>query len=643
MPALDGLRGVAVAAVLAFHGQLAGATGGFLGVSTFFTLSGFLITSLLLAEWNRTGRVDLGQFWIRRLRRLLPAALLALLGIALYATVIAASGDAARIGSDGISALLYVANWRFIFGHQSYAALFAAPSPVQHFWSLAIEEQFYFLYPIVTIGALSLLKSIRRFRALLIALTLGSISLSFVLWSPGLDPSRVYYGTDTRAAELLVGAILATGIALRPRLRSKGRRTARTWIGVASAGALVVLWATASQSDSWLYRGGLVLNAVLTARIIAAILAPGPLTVALSWSPLQALGRVSYGVYLYHWPIFLWLSAARTGLSTGPLFMLRAVVTLGVAAASYHLVECPIRYGTPIGWRPGVRRRTRQFLAPVTAIAVGSVLFAVGSSASGDTRLVFAPVGPATGDTPLQARYEPVAARAAHVGAVGSPPAHRLMIVGDSVAQTLGRGLERWGPAHDVSVLNVARSSCGVARGGNLAMALGHTLDSCTDWPTRWTEAANAFHPDVIVVLTTVWDITPRHRDEWGPDFLRPGDPRFDAFISSEWATAVRVARATGARVVWLVPPCSRRPDESADLQYAATHYHRALVHAGATIVDWNSQVCPGGAFTDRLGTVDDARPDGLHFSDAGADWVANWLAPEIVAPPTKRGIDPPR
>ncbi len=639
VPALDGLRGVAVAAVLCFHGELAFAGGGFLGVSTFFTLSGFLITTLLLREWDRTGRIDIVGFWLRRVRRLLPAALIALLGIALYAAAISTRNDAHRIGTDGLSALAYVANWRFVFAHQSYASLFAAPSPVQHFWSLAIEEQFYLLYPIVAFGALAVLRSVRRLRYFLMLLTAGSIGLTFLLWSPGTDPSRVYYGTDTRAAELLVGALLATGIALRPRLRSKGRRTARAWIGTASALGLVGLWATTTQADGWLYRGGLVLNAVLTARVIAATLLPGPTTVALSWSPLRALGRISYGVYLYHWPIFLWLSPARTGLAVGPLFAVRVGVTLAVAVASYHLVECPIRYGTPIGWKPR-RRRTRRILAPITAAMVAGALLSVGTTASGETRIVFAAVGPSR-TTPLQARYEPVAAHAASIGAVDAPPAHRLMIVGDSVAQTLGRGLERWGPSHDVSVLNAARFYCGLARGGRLAMALGHTADQCTDWPRRWADAAARFRPDVVVILTTVWDITPRQRDEWGSDFLRVGDPRFDAFVGDEWAAAVRVARATGARVVWLPAPCAADRTVSTDLGYGTAHLARSAVHAGATVLDWTEPICPAGEFTDRLGAVTDARPDGLHFSDDGADWVANWLGPAIVAPGP--GIDAPR
>lgn len=645
IPALDGLRGVAVAAVLCFHGELGFAHGGFLGVSTFFTLSGFLITSLLLLEWESTGVISLRRFWTRRTRRLLPAALAALLGIAAYAAYVAAGDDAGRIGSEGLSALFYVANWRFVFGHQSYAALFSAPSPVQHFWSLAIEEQFYLLFPLLAVGLLPRLATRQRFRLALIVLAGVSAGLAWLVWSPGQDPSRVYYGTDTRAVEILIGGVLATMIAGRRASRIRVRRFAIAGAGVIAAAALGALWATSTQTDAFLYRGGLPLNAVLTAVVIAGACHAGPLQRGLQWRPLRSLGVVSYGTYLYHWPIFLWLNAQRVGFGGFALFGLRISVTMAAALLSYRFLESPIRTGRRITrWRPRV-------LAPVSVATVGALLFAVPGSAAGP-HIVFAALHQPSAGRPATSRpatSRPVTGRPVTSRPVTAaptlpvtgptpailvpPPVQRIMVVGDSVAQTMGRGLERWGPQRGIEVLNAARLWCGIARGGRLGATFGRSATACEDWPQRWPELASSFHPDVVVLLTTIWDSSARQRDEWGPDFIGPGDERFDKFISDEWAEAVRVLRSTGARVVWLIPPCSESPASNLGIAYSAIHYVSAAANAGAIPIDLAHRVCPNGAFRNALDGVDDIRPDGLHFSDPGADLVAAWLGPQLANP----------
>jgi peptidoglycan/LPS O-acetylase OafA/YrhL len=235
LPALNGLRGLAVMGVVAYHLQIGWARGGYLGVDLFFVLSGFLITTLLLEEWVGTGRVNLVAFWGRRARRLLPALFLVVLALALYLVCNALFGgpgangliDLSGLRGDALATLLYVNNWHLIFAHQSYFAQFSTPSPLQHTWSLAIEEQFYLVWPPVL---LVLLKYGRRgWRrvgvTLTVALGVGSSVLMAALFHPGVDPSRIYYGTDTRLFDLMAGATVAFLAAARRQPRAQARRT----------------------------------------------------------------------------------------------------------------------------------------------------------------------------------------------------------------------------------------------------------------------------------------------------------------------------------------------------------------------------------------------------------------------------------
>jgi peptidoglycan/LPS O-acetylase OafA/YrhL len=648
--ALDGLRGLAVAGVLLYHAGFDWARGGFLGVSIFFTLSGFLITSLLLAERDGAGRISLRHFWSRRARRILPAALLALGGVALYGLTVADASQAGRLPGDGLSALAEVANWRFVFGDQSYAALFLTPSPVQHFWSLAIEEQFYVVFPLVVVAALAASKGTRRgLTAVVVLLGAGSVGLSLLLFTPGEDPSRVYYGTDTRAVELLAGALLALLLTNRRRLERPAVQRITALAGVLALGGLVTAWVAISQADARLYQGGLALHAALVALVIAAALVPGPVRAALGTAPFVALGLVSYGAYLYHWPIYLWLDADRTGLDGAALFAVRLAVTLAVAALSWYFVEQPIRHGRRVtGWRPAV-------VVPAAA-AVVAVLLVTLPSSSEQPRIVFEAVrGPAT----ALAASRPSAAGAARLPVTGPrtavaadeqaapaapirPPVRKILVVGDSVAQTLGRGLERWGPRHGVRVVNGARFYCGIARGGRLGALLGRSNASCGDWAPAWSRLLDRTRPDVVVVLSTMWDLGSRQRDEWGPDFVSQGDPRFDSFVTAEWGQAAELLGSRGARVVWLTNPCAEIPQLSNDLRYANDRYLPVLTRFHPVVqIDLRARVCPAGAFSNRLGPVDGARPDGVHFSDPGADWVASWLGP-LLADPELSSDDPP-
>ena len=227
LPALSGLRALAVLGVMAYHLQLGWASGGYLGVDLFFVLSGFLITTLLLEEWVATAAINLAAFWSRRARRLLPALFLVVLALAVYLVANAefagpgANGaiDLSALRGDAIATLLYVGNWHAIYAHQSYFAQFSSPSPLQHTWSLAIEEQFYLVWPLLL--ALVLRASRRSWRQVGLGLTvvvgLGSAALMALLFHPGADPTRIYYGTDTRLFDLMAGAAVAFVAAARPQ------------------------------------------------------------------------------------------------------------------------------------------------------------------------------------------------------------------------------------------------------------------------------------------------------------------------------------------------------------------------------------------------------------------------------------------
>ncbi len=336
LPALDGLRAIALVAVLAFHAGFTWIRGGYLPLTSFFVLSGFLITSLLLLERGRSGRIALATFWGRRARRLVPAAIVALGLVALYTAAVGRS--VAGLRGDVFACLGWVANWRFIFVGRSYEDLFGDPSPVQHFWSLAVEEQFYIVLPPLAVGLLFLGRGRRWLLAVVTTLLVAASTITMAwLHDPGEPPLRAYFGTDTRAAELLVGVLLALVLIGPNGLR---RLTGVTkWIvhvaGTAALAVTVTLWFTTREYDDRLSEGGLLGIALLAAVVVASATQPGsPVARVLSLWPLAALGRISYGVYLFHWPLFLWMNEDRTGLEGGPLFALRMAVTVGLATAS---------------------------------------------------------------------------------------------------------------------------------------------------------------------------------------------------------------------------------------------------------------------------------------------------------------------
>ena len=442
LPALDGVRACAVVAVMMFHGGIPHMDGGFMGVDAFFVLSGFLITSLLVGEWRQTLTIKLGAFWARRARRLLPALLLMLLFVAFFASVIVPKGTYGALRLDALSTLLYVSNWHFILVNSNYFNETAASSPLLHTWSLAVEEQFYVIWPLVVLGVMHFTKSLRALFALCCAAALASATWMYVLYDGGLNTNRAYLGTDTRSQCLFIGCALAVGLVLLARRSHEEGRLAKgeLWqpagatgtllcgvVGLVGALAAVALWVLTTSTSSFPYTGGFFLIGLAVGGVIlSAVAAPRSIVPrVLSLTPVRYVGRISYGLYIWHWPIFIWLDHARTGLAGYELFAVRVLVTFGVSVVSFHLVERPIRMGTFVStWRAWL----------VVPAGVGAVLVAVIAATTGTTAVASTalpgPVNPPASTTTTTQPGEPV---------TGAPV--RVLLFGDSVALTLGIGL----------------------------------------------------------------------------------------------------------------------------------------------------------------------------------------------------------
>jgi peptidoglycan/LPS O-acetylase OafA/YrhL len=342
---LDGIRALAVLCVIAFHLNVPGAGGGMLGVGVFFTLSGYLITDLLLSHWRRHGDLGLKNFWLRRARRLLPALFLMLAVVSLWVALFDAS-QLASVRRQVLAATVYGSNWSTIAQHGSYFARFAAPLPLDHLWSLAIEEQFYLLWPWLLLAGIWLLRN--RYALALVALVGAAISAWAMghLYHPGYDPTRAYEGTDTRALGLLIGAALAMVWPARTAINTR-RRWSKLLdaLGIAGLlGILALVWRTNSFSP-FLYPYGFVLLALGTAALVAAVVNPASaLGPVLGWAPLRWIGVRSYGIYLWQWPIVVLASPAQSTFDL-PRASAEVVATLVVASISWRYVEDPIRHG----------------------------------------------------------------------------------------------------------------------------------------------------------------------------------------------------------------------------------------------------------------------------------------------------------
>ncbi|HEY1738262.1 MAG TPA: acyltransferase, partial [Acidimicrobiia bacterium] len=440
-PGLDGVRAIAIVMVMLFHGSVSWAQGGYLGVDVFMVLSGYLITAILVDELRGRGRLDLRNFYARRLRRIGPALGVLLIGVAIYAWTFARPIELVGLRRDGIAAVLQVANWRFALNGASY---FSTASLLQHTWSVSLEVQWYVVWPVV-LGLLIRSVGRKSDRALAVAvgcLALASAAECALLFHFGASDARLYYGSDTRAQALLVGATLAV---MRPALIDWAERRpnrSRLFEMAGAIGVAVLAWVLiANPSRALLYRGGLLVVALSAAAVVLSASLTGVTSRACSIAPLRAIGLISYSLYLWHWPIDLVVDNQRTGLTGPALLGFRTLLAFAFATASYFLIEKPARR---LRTSAGARRRLAAATAVIAVVLVGSM---VASTTD-------APAEQSTTPKPLTLKgpANPVVA--------GAP---RIFITGDSQMFSLGWwGASVFQAENQANFLGGGELGCGV-------------------------------------------------------------------------------------------------------------------------------------------------------------------------------------
>jgi peptidoglycan/LPS O-acetylase OafA/YrhL len=644
--ALDGLRAFALLIIMGYHFGVGWLQGGFFSLDIFYVLSGYLITGLLLGEWARAARIRLGAFWLRRARRLLPALLVVLIVVTLVVRFAYPAGLYPNLRLADLSALFYFSNWWQIADSGNYFVATGPVSPLTHTWSLAVEEQFYLVWPLVVLAVLHVGKKFDRGVELLLGVSLLGVIASatemFWLYGPRANITRLYFGTDTHAQSILVGAVLACVLTLvqrrrgedgmAPLARSTPARVAWTVVGLAGFAGTLALTYSLSGTAAFAYRGGFLLSALSAAAIIvgAVCVAGGPIARLLSVRPLVWMGTVSYGAYLWHYPVFIELDSSRTGTGGASLLAIRMVATFALATASYYLVERPVMEG--VFWKSVKATGPALVAMTVTVVVVVAGTTSVASAGVSTTTPVRSTVSIPVGEH--QALES--------AGAFTSDPV-RFLLVGDSLAVTAGLGLVRGSVVHfGVRVINKGVLGCDL---DNLdAVSSGQRdipVSACRNWPTLWTRQVEQFHPEVVGFLAGRWDIT---------DHLLHGQvvtidqPAWNQHLTEEMEKVVGVLSLRGARVVLITMPYLAPPQEAPDGsiypenrnsrvdEYNQILRRVAARHPGSvTVVDLNAVLDPQGHFQTVVDGVTVRWTDGIHVSKAGGQWAEQFILPTVA------------
>ena len=615
--------------------------GGFLGVDIFFVLSGFLITSLLIDELGRTGRIALGEFWIRRARRLLPA-LVAMVLVVAFARELFAPDAVAQLRDEAVATFLWMANWSFVARETDYFTQGGTPSPLQHAWSLGVEEQFYLLWPLLVVAAAVLLAAIARrlgtritvgkARVAVFALaTIGASAsaIAAVVLASDTTRDRVYFGTDTRAQALLVGAAAAALLVRDWSAMTVGWSLIRSrwgrWLarGMPLLGLAVLAaaahYATGSAGE---FRDGLL---IAVAAGAVAVIAPvaldqrGAIARLLAWQPLAWLGAISYGIYLWHWPVFLVIDGQRTGWTGLPLFVVRTIATVALAAASWWLIEQPIRR-----WRPVHMPQLRLAAATLTtAVAVTVLTVPIGAPPTA------AGISSAAAALP-SSRVEIMRREQEAARNTGGP--RMVSVFGDSIAWTMMRYLP---PTPGFSFIDRTTIGCGIVRGGPYRSA-GEVLPQkpeCETWPARWSSRISYDRPDIALLIVGRWELVDRmHNGDW----THIGDEAYDDYLTGEIRTALTILGSTGARVIVATQPYNRRGERPNGKPFPEDEPERvdnwnALLrevledYPNVEVLDLNEKLSPNGYYTTKVNGIK-VRSDGVHPTAEAVNWLTPWL-----------------
>jgi peptidoglycan/LPS O-acetylase OafA/YrhL len=666
--ALDGLRAFALLIIMGYHFGVGWLQGGFFSLDIFYVLSGYLITGLLLGEWARAARIKLSAFWLRRARRLLPALLVVLVVVTLVVRFAYPPGLYPDLRMADLSALFYFSNWWQIAASGNYFVATGAVSPLTHTWSLAVEEQFYLIWPLVVLAVLSIGRRIGRGTErgtdrgveLLLAVSLLGVVASaaemFWLYTPRANITRLYFGTDTHAQSILVGSALACALTLVQRRRglagmaptasTRPARVVLTVVGLCGLAGTLALTYRLTGTAAFAYRGGFLLSALSAAGIIigAVCVAGGPIATSLSWKPMVWMGTVSYGAYLWHYPVFIELDAGRTGLGGTGLLAVRMAATFALAAASYYLVERPVMEG--VFWR--------SLRATGPALAALGVTVAV---------VVAGTVAPAVAA---------VAVRPYRATGTADPP--EIVVLGDSTALTLGVALAATAPS-GTAVENGGLYGCGLAMASwvsndppnpqlQMFPACNEATPAVGQWPALDADKIADTRPgDIVLFVAGTWEVQDLLRNgRWS----NIGQPSFQRYELDQMRKVVRIGTAHGAHFDFATMPAmgtaADSPEASrSDLAHRRNIYDRLISEVASedtgtvSVVGYGQVISPGGVYREFLDGVQVRSPDGVHtpayapgnafagnatepVAHAFYDWLSPRLWPLIFATDTSGG-----
>lgn len=620
-PALDGLRALAVLAVVIYHGRSGWLPGGWLGVDLFFVLSGFLITSLLLSERTAWGRIDLLSFWAARARRLFPALALVLLTVLIAASYWTLPARRSAVSDDVLATMGYVANWRFLLGDEGYFASLASPSPLRHTWSLAVEEQFYILFPVILICLLAVIKSRKALIAGLFALAGLSALWMGHLYVPGVDPARIYYGTDTRAQELLVGAAFGAAMSTASRWRAGIDKFSRR-IVVPAIILVLASFVWLNEGMRFVFQGGMFLFCIVASLLVVAAWSEQPTRVqrALSWEPLRRVGTISYGLYLWHWPIMVFLNADRVGIDGSLLFLLQVFLTFAMAYVSFRFIETPIRRN---GFRSLMPSRPRISAAVASAAVIA--LFA-GVLALPNASSYAAPAGSAGSNISVDMpEYKP-----------GAKPVS-VMLMGNSVPASVAETL----PASsypDIHLSSNAYIGCDPFSGLRVIDGVVDAPSAeCVNWAKEWPKHIDAESPDLVALFVTQSLLLDRQVDG---KLLAAGSPDYESFVDDSLDLIQDQISNSGGRGFALVNlSCHRLPTLSDSDEITRTNDDKDVQQLNGIVARWAGKhdvpvidqyafLCAGG-FNDSVNGVP-LYKDYMHFSDDSGSIFWKWFAPQL-------------